>query len=64
MVCAVIANVNRDPQKRKKPYTEDDFVPPEGQSSSRSQKQTPEQMLAMAKQANALMGGKDMRSHA
>lgn len=61
MVCSVIANVNRDPKKRKKPYTEDDFL---GTGESKPKRQTPDQMLAMAKQANALLGGKDMRDRA
>jgi hypothetical protein len=26
-LCAIIANVNRDPKKRKKPYTADEFMP-------------------------------------
>lgn len=62
MVCSVIANVNRDPKKRRKPYTEDDFLGTGGESKSK--RQTPDQMLAMAKQANALLGGKDMRDRA
>ena len=26
-ICALLANINRDPKKRQKPYNEDDFIP-------------------------------------
>lgn len=25
--CALLANINRDPKKRSKPYSEEDFIP-------------------------------------
>lgn len=53
-ICALMANMNRDPKKRPKPYTEDEFMP----KTVRERRQSPEQMLATVKALNRLYGGK------
>lgn len=59
MVCAVIANANRDPKKRKKPYTEADFIGRD--RGGKPKKQSPDDMLKMAQMANQAFGGRDLR---
>ena len=51
-VCSIIANVNRDTKKRKKPYTEKDFI-----SKHKIEKQTVEQQEIMLKALTLAMGG-------
>lgn len=41
-ICAVIANVNRNPKKKRSPFTESDFMPVE---KKKKKKQSPEDML-------------------
>jgi hypothetical protein len=57
LICSVIANVNRNSKKRRKPFQPDDFIG--GRQSTK--KQTPDQMLSMVEQMNAELGGKDER---
>ena len=60
LVCTVIANANRDPAKKKDPFTTDDFMPQTGakkQSPKQSKEQTPDQMLAVVRMWNAALGG-------
>jgi hypothetical protein len=50
MVCSVVANVNRDQKKRRRPFTVEDFLPPDpGKRKPNMSEggQTPEQMLAI-----------------
>lgn len=58
MVMCLLANVNRNPKKRKKPYQVDEFLPPWA-------KDAPEQdgasMLRIVEMLNTAMGGKDLR---
>lgn len=44
IICAVLANINRNRKKRAKPYTPRDFMPVYGKK-----KQTPEEMLETVK---------------
>ena len=53
-LCAIIANVNRDPKKRKEPFTEEDFIP----KQRTKKKQTPEEMLNIVRALNQAFGGK------
>lgn len=48
LICSVIANTHRDPKRRSKPYTPDDFLPKTGRGDSGAEEQTPEQMLRAA----------------
>ena len=50
LICSVIANVNRDPEKTK-PFTPDDFMP------KVQEEQTPEQMAELFKFYALAMGG-------
>lgn len=59
MVCAVIANANRDPKKRRKAYTESDFIGHD--DSAKPKKKSPEELLMAAQMANQALGGKDLR---
>ena len=59
IVAATIANVNRDPDKKSKPFTAVDFMPDfEGVSAETGQ--TWEQQLAIVQMMNAALGGPDL----
>lgn len=51
MICSIIAEVNRDHKKRKKPFTPNDFMP------KKKVKLTDEQMLEQIKSLNIAFGG-------
>lgn len=55
LIAALIANANRDPKRRKKPYAVEDFMPKERQRKSANQ------MLETVKVLHAAFGGKDKR---
>lgn len=50
-ICSVIANANRDTKKRKKPYSEEDFL------SGRKKGLTPDQFATMLKTITLCSGG-------
>ena len=50
-IVAAIYNVNRDPKKRKKPYTPFDFMPKEKVEKS------PEELLEQVKILHRMFGG-------
>ena len=52
LICAVMANMWRDPKKTK-PFKPQDFMP-----HTETKRQTPEQMLANVKMLNSAYGGK------
>jgi len=56
LICAVIANVNRNPKKRHTPFKPSDFMPK--REFEESKVQNPEQMMQKIKLINAAMGGK------
>ena len=56
LICAVIANVNRNPKKRHSPFKPSDFMP--RREEQEPEKQFPEQMLQRIKIMNAALGGK------
>lgn len=60
MVCAVIANANRDPKRRRKPYTEADFIGRDDGAKPKKKK-SPDELLMAAQMANQALGGKDLR---
>ena len=51
MICSVIAEVNRDPKKRKRAFTPDDFMP------KKRGKLTGEQMASQVEAINIALGG-------
>ena len=52
LICSIIANVNRNPKKKSKAWTPDDFMP------AREQKMmTDEQMYAQVQAINVILGG-------
>jgi len=53
MICSVIAEVNRDRKRRKKPFTPDDFMP----KKKAKVQLTGEQMKAQLGFINAALGG-------
>jgi len=55
LICAVLANINRDPKRNPTPFTVDDFMP-----TKQEKEQTPEQMADMARMINTLYGGKEV----
>jgi len=52
LICSVIAEVNRNRKKRKKPYTPKDFMPKE-----KRRRMTGEQMAEQLKLINIALGG-------
>ena len=52
MICSVIAEVNRDRKKRKRPFTPADFMP-----KKKRREMTDEQMLEQIMEVNAELGG-------
>lgn len=52
MICSIIAEVNRNRKKRRKPFTPMDFMP-----KKKKGKMTGEQMLEQVKTMNAVLGG-------
>lgn len=57
MVCSTIANANRDPRKRIKPYSPLDFLPAKKDKGV----QTLEEQLGTVAAINAALGGSDER---
>jgi len=55
IVASVIANVNRDPKRRSRPYRPEDFMP------RRRERKTGKEMLKIVEMLNAMFGGKDLR---
>jgi len=53
LICSVIANVNRDKKKRRRPYTPQDFMPRE-----KRQKMDAKQMFEVLKMVTIANGGK------
>ena len=56
LICSVLANTVRDPKKKSKPYTPQDFMPEEKRTRP-SKKQSAKQMLRTVKILNAAHGG-------
>lgn len=59
VIASTIANANRDPKKRPKPFTPQEFMP--GQKPKR---QTWQSQLEFIKMLNTAFGGEDMRKGA
>ena len=57
IVASVIANVNRDPRKRPRPYRPEDFMPRFGAP----RRQSWQEQLRIAEIITAAMGGEDRR---
>jgi len=51
LICAVLANINRDSKKQHKAFKPQDFMPIKAQKV-----QTPEQMLEVVKQLDSVYG--------
>lgn len=52
-LCSLIANVNRNPKKRSKAFTEEDFIP----KAKVKKKQTNDEMMSMVLAMNKAYGG-------
>jgi len=50
-ICMILANINRDSKRRKKPYSEEDFIP------KPKKKMTVEQMELLLKAITMSLGG-------
>lgn len=61
MICAVIANVNRNPKKRLAPFEPGDFFSIGESPKKRKKAQTWEEQLAVVEMLNAAFGGIDER---
>ena len=58
-IACILANANRDPKKKRKPYKVQDFMITKQQKQKREQ--TPEEIMSMVEMLNAAFGGKDTR---
>ena len=54
IIAATIANVNRDPQKQRKPFAPKDFMP--AWDKPRKQEQTPEEQRKIIEMWQAILG--------
>ena len=61
LVSSVIANVNRNTKKRKRPYTVQDFMPRAGKKKSK--KMTNNELLKKVESLNVIFGGTDARAN-
>ena len=52
LICAVIANANRNPKKKMRPFTPQDFMP------TKRKPMSDEQMFAQVQAINTMLGGK------
>lgn len=57
IVAATVANTARDPKKRRRPFTWQEFMP----RFERKQSQTWEQQLRIVEMFNVALGGRDLR---
>jgi hypothetical protein len=58
LVCAIIANVNRDSKKKPEPFTPQDFMPQREQKPEREL--SPDDLLLQMRIMNAAAGGKEV----
>ncbi len=56
MICALLANIHRDPKRRSQPFTPDDFMPQRANKPA----QTPEQMVTTVTMLNTAFGGNEV----
>lgn len=59
MVCMVLAEINRDREKKREPFTIEDFMPGKGKRKQTTQEQNTAQMVAMSRHLNRLFGGRE-----
>jgi len=59
MICSTIANVNKG--KRTKTFAPKDFIPDFTKARKAKEPQSPEALLAIVEQMNAMAGGADLR---
>jgi hypothetical protein len=58
LVAEVIANTNRDPEKKKEPFTPRDFMP--RRREKKAKLQTEDELLENFRMMNAAVGGKEV----
>ena len=58
---SLYANVNRDPDKRRIPFTAEDFLPREPEANEQPSGQTVDQQIDIAAMWVAATGGRDLR---
>lgn len=61
IVARTVAEVHRDPKRRKRPFEVKEFMPRFEETAGEDVEQTPEQQLALVEMLNAAFGGKDLR---
>lgn len=59
IVASTVANVNRNPKQRSKPYSPKDFMPVYDKPPKKQQ--TMEEMLRVVEMMNTAFGGQDLR---
>lgn len=61
MMSSLIANINRDPQKRSKAFGWNDFMPTFGEPKPAQPRQSWQDQLAIVEMWNIALGGQDNR---
>lgn len=62
LLCAVIAEPNRDSKKHKQPFTPQDFMPVQGNGESKTtHKQDWQEQLSIVEKLNQILDGEDLR---
>jgi len=57
LICTVLANINRNPKKKRKPFTVEDFMP---KHEKEKQVKSAEEMLETVKLWNKVLGGSEI----
>lgn len=60
-ICAVLANINRDSDKKPDPYTLADFMPPWQINEDSKPEVDPNSTINFIAELNAALGGRDLR---
>ena len=61
IITSMIANANRDPAKKREPFSPVDFMPNFDEPVIEKKRQTWQEQLALAEMYNAAWGGVDLR---
>jgi len=61
IVASTLANIHRDPKRRRKPFSPEDFLSDWDPEPEPPRRQTPEETVRLVEMLNAAFGGKDER---
>lgn len=61
LICSVMAEMKRDPQRRSQPFSASEFMPGEQAEPGEKQVDDTQATVAMLERLNAAFGGQDLR---